>query len=106
MRQVKRWIPVAALFVLVVLAAKECGEWLDESAMAAVEPDPRTMRPCPGRKPVRENGRKYVWYCGTGVGTEGNVGAHLGVAKVDTVATTGRTTVGAACGRAGAKGHR
>jgi len=106
MRQVKRWVPVAALFVLVVLAAKECGEWLDERAMAAVEPDLGTMKPCPGRKPVREHARKYVWYCGAGVGTEGNVGTHLGMAKVDAVPAKGRAKVGAACGRASAAGHR
>ena len=106
MCQLKRWVPISALFILVVLAVKECGEWLDESAMVAVEPDPRTMKPCSGRKPVRENERKYVWYCGTGVGTEGNVGTHLGMAKVDAVPAKGRAKVGAACGRAGVAGHR
>lgn len=106
MRALKLWAPAVVLFVFVALAAKQCGEWLDESALAAVEPDLSTMRPCVGRKPVREHGRKYVWYCGTGVGSESNVGTHLGVAKVDAVAAPRRTTVGAACGRAGVAGHR
>ena len=100
-------VATAVLFTLLVLAVKECGEWLDESAMAAVEPDPKTMKPCPGRKPVRENGRKHVWYCGqpTHLDAQGGQRTHLGVAKVDAVAPKGRTTVGAACGRAGAQGR-
>jgi hypothetical protein len=89
---------VAALFTLVVLGVKECGEWLDETAMAAVEPDPSTLKPCVGRKPVREHGRKYIWYCGSGRDEAADrAGARL--AAVDAVATKGRTTVGAACGR-------
>lgn len=26
--------------------------------------DRDTWKPCAGRKPVRSNGHKYVWYCG------------------------------------------
>ncbi len=88
---------VAALFTLVVLGVKECGEWLDETTMAAVEPDPSTLKPCVGRKPVREHGRKYVWYCGDG--RPAGADAHQRLVAVDAVATKGRTTVGAACGR-------
>ena len=93
----------AVLFVMLVLAVKECGEWLDEDAMAAVEPDPRTMKPCVGRKPVREHGRKYVWYCGDS--GEQVARAASSVAQLDAGTTKGRAKVGAACGRTGTQGH-
>lgn len=105
-RKVLRVLPWMVLFVLVVLAAKQCGEFMDDTALAAVEPDPSTMKPCPGRKVFKQNGRKYYWYCGTGVDRQGGVGTHLGMAAVDERPAQGRTEVGASCGRAVASGHR
>jgi hypothetical protein len=93
-------LPWIILFVLVVLAVKQCGEFMDDSAMSAVEPDPTTMMPCPGRKPVKEHGRKYYWYCG--VGTEPDGSTHHNVAGVDARPAARRTKVGASCGRTGA----
>jgi hypothetical protein len=98
------WMSAVVMFVVAVLAVKQCGEWLDDNAMAAVEPDPSTMKPCQGRKPVKEHGRRFYWYCG--VGRDEDLGAHLGVAKVDAIATQRRPTVGAACGRTGLAGSR
>lgn len=59
------WLPWALFFVALVIGTKRCAEWA-----AADEPkitqgfDPETWKPCPGRKPLRMNGHKYVWYCG------------------------------------------
>ena len=97
-------LPWAILFVLVVLAVKQCGEFMDDSAMSAVEPDPSTMKPCLGRKPVKEHGRKYVWYCG--MGTESGGATHLGLAGMDERPAQGRAKTGVDRSRAGAAGHR
>ena len=96
-------LPWMVLFVLVVLAVKQCGEFMDDSELSAVEPDPSTMKPCLGRKPVKEHGRKYVWYCGDGDGNTAGVGERMaGVAERP---AQRRAKVGAACGRAGVAGH-
>lgn len=59
------WLPWVLFFVLVVTGTKRCAESLvGEEAVVTEGFEPETWKPCPGRKPVREDGHKYVWYCG------------------------------------------
>jgi hypothetical protein len=59
------WLPWAMLFVAAVAGTKRCAEaYVGDEAVVTEGFDPETWKPCPGRKPVREDGHKYVWYCG------------------------------------------
>lgn len=83
-----------------------------EATLGLIFPEPQPVsegccegwKPCPGRKPVREHGHKYVWYCGpdpqqTEEDRERAIFMEESAAQRRTAPRTDR-------GRADAKGHR
>ena len=61
--RVTRLVPWLMLFVVTVLGTKTSLEWLDERALAAVEPERSAWVRCPGRKPVGKGRSRGTWYC-------------------------------------------